>query len=144
MFLVNGVDVRCTWSERDRYNHALATCYGRDADINAMMVEIGMALAYRHYSGIYIEQEERAKVAKRGLWDADFVPPWKWRREVRLDASDDPDCPVKGNVNQRGARIYHVRGWRDYAKVKINADEGDRCFHSKDEAEAAGFRAAMQ
>ena len=139
-FLVTGTDIRCTWFERDRHERALATCFRRDVEINAMMVELGMALAYRG-SGNYSAEEERARAAQRGLWDAEFVPPWEWRQGVRLDHTD---CPVKGNVNREGAKIYHARGWRDYGRVTINKDEGDRCFTTEQQAKAAGFRPAMQ
>jgi hypothetical protein len=48
-----------------------------------------------------------------------------------------PDRTIKGNVNRKGERIYHLPGGLDYAKVNISAP-GKRWFCTEDEAEAAG------
>ncbi len=111
-----------------------------------MMVGVGMALAYRHYGDTYATQEDEAKAAKRGLWGSQFIPPWDWRRGVRLSGHDlsDSGCEIKGNVNRKGIKIYHVKGWRDHAKVKLKTEEGDQCFRSVFDAEMAGFKPAQQ
>lgn len=49
------------------------------------------------------------------------------------------DCPIKGNVNEKGQKYYHLRGSPFYDKVKIVEAEGDRCFNTEQEALAAGF-----
>ena len=110
------------------------------------MVENGLALAYTQYSGKYIPDEQKAKTARKGLWRSQFVPPWDWRRGVRLAGNEPPDwdCEIKGNVNRKGNKIYHVKGWRDHAKVRLNSEEGDTCFRSVMDAEMAGFRPAQQ
>ncbi len=89
-----------------------------------------------------MEQENEARAAKRDLWDAEFIPPWDWRNGARLAGNElpDSDCTVKGNVNREGDQIYHVKGWRDHAKVRLKPQEGDKCFRSVLEAEIAGFR----
>lgn len=138
--LVANRAISCRWRERDDYGRALATCYRDDMNINAMMVEVGMALAYRRYSSRYAAQEDTARSTRRGLWDAAFEAPWDWRRRQAAQQAHDDDCAVKGNVNRNGNRIYHLRGWRDYARVRLRPDEGDRCFGSESEARAAGFR----
>ncbi len=56
----------------------------------------------------------------------------------------DPSCPIKGNVNSRGEKIYHMPDQRDYERTDIKPEEGDRWFCSPAEAEAAGFRAAKR
>ena len=141
-FLSIGTPFRCTWTKRDRYDRALATCYRKGTNINSMMVGVGMALAYRHYGDTYVAQEDEAKAAKRGLWRAQFIPPWDWRRGVRLSGNEllDSGCEIKGNVNRKGNKIYHVKGWRDHTNVRLKADEGDKCFQTVSEAESAGFR----
>ena len=140
-FLSIGAPFRCTWTERDRYDRALATCFRKDTNINDMMVGVGMALAYRKYSDIYVKQEDEARAENRGLWDAEFIPPWDWHNGVRLAGNElpDRDCPVKGNVNRKGDRIYHAKGWRDYSKVRLNKNERDICFQTVLDAELAGF-----
>ena len=95
---------------------------------------------------MYVEQEGAAKAEGKGFWDAQFVPPWDWRRGVRLAGNElaDIDCPVKRNVNRKGDRIYHLKGWRDHAKVRLKAEEGDKCFQTVMDAELAGFREPHQ
>ena len=141
-FLLIDHPIRCAWIDRDRYERALATCFRKDTNLNDMMVGVGMALAYRQYSDTYVVQEKAARAANRGLWEAEFIPPWEWRRGVRLAGNDLPDidCPVKGNVNRKGNKIYHVKGWRVHGKVRLNSEEGDRCFLTVEEALLAGFR----
>jgi hypothetical protein len=51
-------------------------------------------------------------------------------------------CDIKGNVNSKGARIYHVPGGEHYAETRIDAARGERWFCSEAEAQAAGWRAA--
>ncbi len=48
---------------------------------------------------------------------------------------------IKGNVNSKREKIYHLPGDRDYERTKIKPEEGDQMFCSVAEAEAAGFRA---
>jgi phosphatidylserine/phosphatidylglycerophosphate/cardiolipin synthase-like enzyme len=56
----------------------------------------------------------------------------------------DPKCPIKGNVNRKGERIYHEPGDRDYERVVMDLAKGKRWFCSEAEAEAAGWRRAMR
>lgn len=143
---VGDSSIRCTWKERDQYQRALGHCFKDKKDIAAEMVRNGYALAYRKYSDRYIGEEINAKAGRLGVWAGEIVPPWEWRRGKRLAGNELPgiDCPVKGNVNRKGRRIYHVKGWRDHAKVRINKNEGDRCFQTAEEATAAGFRPAQK
>lgn len=53
-------------------------------------------------------------------------------------------CRIKGNINARGERIYHVPGARSYADTRIDRDRGERWFCSVGEAESAGWRAPRQ
>ena len=76
--------VSCTARTRDRYGRVIGVCYvdapsGR-FDANAAMVEAGMAMAYRRYSGDYVPAETRARRAGRGIWSTEFQAPWDWRR----------------------------------------------------------------
>ena len=49
-------------------------------------------------------------------------------------------CTIKGNVNTRGERIYHVPGQKYYDETQISATHGERWFCSEQEARAAGWR----
>ena len=79
--LVRGQDVTCKGDKRDRYKRLIAVCYVGNQDINAEMVRQGWALAYSRYSKDYVDDENAARIARKGLWQGEFVPPWEWRRK---------------------------------------------------------------
>jgi len=67
----------------DRYGRVLGRVYVDGVDVNARMVDEGLAWVYRQYSrdAVLIELEAMARRELRGLWaDAHAVPPWEWRR----------------------------------------------------------------
>ncbi len=78
--LTRGKVVICEGDTRDRYQQVLGTCFVGKMNLNQRMVQQGWAVAYRDYSKEYIIDEERAKAARRGIWDMKFKMPWEWRR----------------------------------------------------------------
>ncbi len=54
----------------------------------------------------------------------------------------EPDCVIKGNINGRGEKIYHLPGGRDYEATRVNPQGGERWFCSEAEARQEGWRAA--
>ena len=50
------------------------------------------------------------------------------------------DCVIKGNINTRGEKIYHVPGQKYYDDTRISASHGERWFCSEADARAAGWR----
>lgn len=56
-------------------------------------------------------------------------------------AASSSSCAIKGNVNAKGERIYHLPGSRNYARVAMNGPD-ERWFCSEPEAKAAGWRPA--
>jgi endonuclease YncB( thermonuclease family) len=142
--LISRRPVTCQERDQDRYGRIVAICYAGGEDLNAQMVLQGLALAYRRYSRDYVDEEADAQAARRGIWAGKFVLPWEWRRGKRLAAETFPqpmDCPIKGNINSKGERIYHVPGGRWYDRTKINPAKGERWFCTEEEALAAGWRA---
>ena len=59
---------------------------------------------------------------------------------IASHAGENDACNIKGNVNTRGERIYHVPGQRYYEKTVIAASHGERWFCSEAEARKAGWR----
>jgi len=43
------------------------------------MVAGGWAVAYRKYSLDYVADENRAHLARAGMWSGSFAMPWDWR-----------------------------------------------------------------
>ena len=127
---------------RDRYGRSVAVCRVAGADLNAWMVEQGWAVAYRKYSTDYVSQETAAKAARRGLWRGEFVQPSRWRRGERLEAataSGAGDCRIKGNINRKGTRIYHVPGGASYAKTHCEGAMAGKHLRHQDLIQSNGL-----
>jgi endonuclease YncB( thermonuclease family) len=142
--LVFGKDVRVAVQTTDRYGRTVGRPYVGDLDVCAEMVRMGAAWAYREYlrEKRLLTLESEAKAEKRGLWglsEARNMPPWEWRRSG--GGNQTGNCQIKGNINSKGDRIYHVPGSRSYAQTRINTSKGERWFCSEKEAIEAGWRA---
>ena len=74
-------DLQCSLRDVDRYGRLIMQCFNGATDIGAAMVGSGHALAYRHFSDLYVAEEEQAKTALKGIWRGTFSPPWEWRRQ---------------------------------------------------------------
>ena len=135
--------VKCEVMDTDRYGRVVGRCIAEGQDIGQALVSLGLALAYRKFSKDYIDVETSAKSSQLGMWSGQFVPPWDWRRGMRLgfaSANDNEVCEIKGNISRTGERIYHVPNGFHYAKTSISPEKGERYFCSEDEAKAAGWR----
>lgn len=87
--LTAGVKLRCEIIERDRYGRLVAKCFSPNGiDIGRRLVSAGWALAYRRYSMDYVDAENKARRAKRGMWKGTFKKPWEWR--TRRDSNAEP------------------------------------------------------
>jgi endonuclease YncB( thermonuclease family) len=159
-------EISCIDKGTDRYKRTLAVCSLEGEDLNRWLVRQGLALAYVQYSRLYVDSEAEARHALRGLWSGAFIAPWDWRhrdkRTVILGALSLPvnaqsillapasaygapsaECTIKGNINRKGERIYHMPGQHDYASINM-APREKRWFCSPQEAEAAGWRRAFR
>jgi endonuclease YncB( thermonuclease family) len=162
---IAGRSVSCAVSGADVYGRKLATCSAGGENLNVRLVREGRALAYRKYSLQYVADEEAAHAAGRGLWAGAFIAPWDWRHRgpgtsvlmgnaagamrptnVFAPRQRPPDaaCVIKGNVNRRGERIYHMPGQRDYGRVNMASSSQKRWFCTEEEAQAAGWRKALR
>ena len=63
-----------------------------------------------------------------GLTEAQNVAPWERRRggDSSLANTTASGCSIKGNINNKGDRIYHVPGSRCYTQTQINESRGER------------------
>jgi len=122
--LVRDKIISCKVKTRDRYGRPVAICYADDVDLGGVIVNQGLAVAFRRYSDKYVAHEQRARAAKRGLWAGTFELPWEYREHRRKQSEAQrmlpPGCPrepnplsdgciIKGNVS-RTRRIYHMPG----------------------------------
>ena len=77
---INGSEIKCIFTTKDKYKRYIATCYREKTNLNKWMVRNGYAIAYRRYSKKYVPDEEFAKENKLGLWQGKFMNPEKWRK----------------------------------------------------------------
>ena len=149
--LIGDQPVDCRQRDRDQYGRSVAQCRAGGVDLGEAMVRLGWAVEYRTFSyGAYVAVEAQAKAARRGLWAGTFESPSAYRAderaEVRAAATSPPSvsCVIKGNINAKGRRIFHVPGQQDYAATRIDTTRGERWFCSVEEARAAGWTAAAR
>ena len=143
--LIDGQGVRCDQNGIDSYNRIIGTCFVDELELNAHMVKQGMAVAFLKYEDTYATEEQLAKSNSVGIWQYDFVRPQQFRSDgwnsAKNDTIPDPTCPIKGNINSKGVKIYHMPYNRDYKKTRINTAKGEKWFCDENQALAAGWRA---
>ena len=67
----------------DKYGRTIGRVSVDAADVNAAMLDSGLAWHYKRYDSRpdMAAREEASKAAKIGLWEsADAIPPWEWRK----------------------------------------------------------------
>jgi endonuclease YncB( thermonuclease family) len=162
-----GQQWECETTGADRYGRSLANCFIEGEDISAWMVRSGWALSFIQYSHAYDADEAAARETRAGLWSGSFIAPWDWRHRnkytiilgaasvpvnaqvlllgaVSVSGAPSPECVIKGNVNLKGDRIYHLPGQLNYSQINMAKGKGERWFCTEAEAEAAGWRRAAR
>ncbi|MFD2168458.1 thermonuclease family protein [Tumebacillus lipolyticus] len=109
------------------------------------------------YQELFLKLQRKARADNLGLWalgiykDSAKSTNDVFEKEVPEGAKSDPaekeavqptgcaDPNIKGNINTKGEKIYHVPGGRYYEQTKA-----EQLFCSPAEAEAAGFRKSKQ
>jgi endonuclease YncB( thermonuclease family) len=146
---IGGREISCETVTEDQYGRSVARCALAGQDLGRRLVSEGLALAFRRYAMDYDREEKGAVVAGRGIHAHRFARPEDYRRAVRAQqardtAAPDPACAIKGNINAKGRRIYHMPGQADYDRTSIRPEQGERWFCSEAEARAAGWRRARR
>ena len=78
-----GCSIVCQEKDRDRYGRVVAICLVSGEDLGAIMVREGLAWAFTRFSVDYLDQQEEARAANRGVHEHDCVPAWEWRAQQR-------------------------------------------------------------
>jgi endonuclease YncB( thermonuclease family) len=80
--LIGRAPVLCEVMDRDRYNRDVAVCWNyRRQELNRVMVEEGLAVAYVYYTNRYVEDMRIAKAQGVNVWQHGCQNPAQWRRE---------------------------------------------------------------
>ncbi len=111
---------------RDRYGRALGVCSVHGEDLNAWLVSQGHALAYRRYSLRYVEQEEAARAAGRGVWAGAFVAPWDWRAGERLHATPVAEDSPSSVDSEPADELNALAMYDDNGNGRITCKEARR------------------
>lgn len=133
-------------TDRDEYNRLLRYVFMGDTFINLELVRQGFAHSYSYPPDVkrqeqFLTAEREARETKRGLWsgECDITT----SEVVNFGSSRSDECKIKGNINTKGEKIYHLPDCASYSKTKIDESRNERWFCSEDEAEAAGWRRAL-
>lgn len=138
---------------RDRYERLLAYVYLSDGTfVNEKLVRDGYARIMTippnvAFADLFLEAEREARENNRGLWALEDRKPKDKPIEKKEAAStgsnpvSQPATPpegklIKGNINAKGEKIYHVPGSANYDRT--NPEEW---FATEEEAQEAGYRA---
>jgi micrococcal nuclease len=151
--LIEGKNVRLEKdiTDKDKYGRLLryvwvdpSTGSGQALFVNLELVKQGFAFSYTYppdikYQVEILAAEQEAREANRGLWAAcPLVSP-----TIASQETPRGDCNIKGNISASGEKIYHLPGCGSYTKTKIDESRGERWFCSEEEAQAAGWRKAL-
>ena len=69
--LTAGRSIVCQEKERDRYGRTVAICRASGEDLGAVLVREGLAWAFTRFSVDYVDQQEEARIANRGVHEHD-------------------------------------------------------------------------
>ena len=86
----------------------------------------------------YAQDSLAMRLAKAWLWRAEGALRRLWGGRRRRFERTPPR--IKGNINRRGERIFHLPGSPLYEAIAIDPAKGERWFDSEAEAVAAGWR----
>ncbi|GGK36150.1 hypothetical protein GCM10010965_31390 [Caldalkalibacillus thermarum] len=135
-------------SERDRYGRVLAYVWIDDKMFNEMLLEKGLARVAVFPPNVkYVDRfrqiEKEAQQKGIGIWSIEDYA----RQEnsnsssatnntaSKTSSSNCDEPKIKGNINSKGEKIYHVPGGQFY-DVTIP----EEMFCTEEEAQAAGYR----
>ncbi|WP_229193813.1 thermonuclease family protein [Bradyrhizobium acaciae] len=70
----------CVEVDRDRYGRSAAVCSAGKVDLADWLVRGGLAIDWPRYSrGDHTPAEVDARSKRSGIWNGEFVEPWRYR-----------------------------------------------------------------
>lgn len=127
--------------KEDVYERKLGYLFLDDEFINEKLLKEGMAKLYtkttnQKYSERLKKAEEYARKNKKGFWKDFYVND----PNLYIKYTDSKGRGmIKGNINSRGFKIYHMPNQKSYKNVKINFKKGEKYFVTEKEAQDEGF-----
>lgn len=120
--------------ERDRYGRLLAYVYLPNGVMyNAVLVDEGYAQMATfppnvRYVEVFKALQTAAREGNRGLWGLSG-------EQTPATQPSNATGKIKGNINSKGEKIYHVPGGAYY-----DITDAEEYFDTEEEAQAAGYR----
>jgi micrococcal nuclease len=135
-------------SEADRYGRLLRHVFADGVFVNREMARMGMAHAVSYPPDVSCNEdfraaEKEARMEALGIWGLLGSPTYSTREGGSCPGgcvTPPAGCVIKGNINSRGEKIYHVPGGKYYGQTVIEPEKGERWFCSEAEAASAGWR----
>lgn len=130
-------------TDTDRFGRLLRYVYVGNNLVNLQLVADGFAQLLTYPPDVRYNEKLRAAMAearqaKRGLWGGCPNAPGS-----PLPVDPPPTgCAIKGNINTKGEKIYHLPGCGSYEKTVIEEAKGEQWFCAEADATAAGWRKA--
>lgn len=140
-------------SYRDKYNRLLAYVYTADGiNLQEELLKNGLArVAYIYEPNTknvdwFESVQQQAQKHALGIWSIEnYVTDRGYDKNVSdkseengiNDERDGSACIIKGNINSKGNKIYHIPGQQNY-----DSTIPEEIFCSVEEAESAGYKAA--
>lgn len=127
--------------KEDVYERKLGYVFLDDEFINEKLLKEGMAKLYtkttnQKYSERLKKAEQYAKDNKKGFWKDFYVND----PNLYIKNTDSKGRGmIKGNINNKGLKIYHMPNQKSYKDVKINFKKGEKYFVTEKEAQDEGF-----
>jgi len=135
-------------SDTDRYGRLLRYVFiaGNLVMFNETLLREGYASVMTvppdvMFAEQYLGLERQARESGQGLW-GDGADEGSGGPDADDDTASAASCAnpqIKGNINSRGEKIYHLPGGQYYDITKA-----ERWFCTEEEAQAAGFRRAAR
>lgn len=149
-----------TQGDTDKYGRSLRYVFTADGrNVAQTLIAGGFGREYTYdaayrYQTPFRAAESAARRTHAGLWGAcpSFGSPVAGSQPgstapapvaPSAPAAAPADCRIKGNINSKGEKIYHLPDSATYARTVITPSKGERYFCSEAAAVAAGWRAAQ-
>ncbi|WP_232699639.1 thermonuclease family protein [Brevibacillus daliensis] len=128
----------------DKYGRLLAYVYLEDGTFyNEHVIKEGYARIMTvppnvAQADLFLKGEQEARKGNIGLWGAETKKPTNSNNKPESNgASEQAKGKIKGNINSKGKKIYHMPGGRNYEETNPEV-----WFETEEEAVKAGFRKA--
>lgn len=136
--LNNNVKLEYDIEKRDQYGRLLAYVYIDGKMLNEMLLEKGLARVVvfppnTKYVDEFKAIQKQAQAKEIGIWSLEN---YNAEEKNKKNIVENKKCNIKGNIGSKGQKIYHTPNSPSYKQTKP-----EKWFCTKEEAEAAGFRA---